>query len=403
MAKGGGGDTTTVQDIPAEFKPAYLALFDSAFGAAQTAAYGYPTNYPQTGGGGTTYSPYGNISNAILGSDGIVYRPGEPNYDAELQSQAEQIFTTGNFDSIEQARDSVITNQNPDWISDALVKNSGYNNGYNENQGSTKYGGEGYNNQIIGQPFEGPFNAGPHPLEKMALDQRAALGMSLQGVDIPALQLGLDTTTGRYLNPESNPYLQRSIEIAQSGVDRDLYQNALPALSSAAIQQGAFKGSSRRGVLENALVSDAWRAKGDIANQFSAQNYDRERNLQMQGPNMIDTAIRLGQLPGELLSQAGAGYRAMDQQVIEERLRQYEEGITAPFRPLIPLTNIVRGIDIGSVQTTSQPVNSFQQGITGALGGAAIGYGAGELAGGYGGYGAAIGGLAGGAAGVFGG
>lgn len=39
MAKGGGGQTTTVkQDIPEVFKPAFTSLFNSAFGAARTSA-----------------------------------------------------------------------------------------------------------------------------------------------------------------------------------------------------------------------------------------------------------------------------------------------------------------------------------------------------------------------------
>ena len=40
MGGGGGSDpnTRTIQDIPAEFKPAYLQLFNSAYAASRTAA-----------------------------------------------------------------------------------------------------------------------------------------------------------------------------------------------------------------------------------------------------------------------------------------------------------------------------------------------------------------------------
>jgi hypothetical protein len=264
---------------------------------------------------------------------------------------------------------------------------------------------------IVGTNFPGPFNAPPHQLEQQALDERAALGNQVRGVHNPVLEEGLRSARGDYLYAGSNPYLQSAINAATRPIDQSLFEKYLPALGSEAIQQGAYKGSSRRGLAEASLMRDAFQAKGDIASQMALQNLGRERGLQFQAPNMIDEAIRLGQLSPELSSQAGAGYRGLAQAGIEERMRQFEESIQAPFRPLLPLASIIRGTDLGTNQVTSRPSNSFQSGILGALGGgaggAAAGYGLASGPGGFsGGQGAAIGGglgaLAGGLAGAFG-
>jgi len=64
MGGSGGGGTTSIQDIPREFKPAFTALFNSAFGASRTAA-GQP-------GFGTSGPPgeATNVANYITGFGG---------------------------------------------------------------------------------------------------------------------------------------------------------------------------------------------------------------------------------------------------------------------------------------------------------------------------------------------
>ena len=70
MGGGGGGETTTIQDVPPAFRPAFTALFNSAFGAARTAA-GQP-------GFGTLASPGGATQQANAISGFNFGSPGSP-------------------------------------------------------------------------------------------------------------------------------------------------------------------------------------------------------------------------------------------------------------------------------------------------------------------------------------
>lgn len=406
---GGGGDTktTTIQDIPREFKPAYLALYNSLFAAARTAAgqQGYPQNfyqpYPvegydlaggipmQQGADGTWSVPanYGYNLPALDGNQGpITYQqPGG----ASSQGQGNQ--------GTQSSLPSIFTspyNQSgaPSWMTGTMGGRV-----VPESVGPT----------IVGQAFQGPFNAPVNPLETMGALQRAQLGASLQGIELPVMNLGLNTLSGQYLNPDTNPYLQATIQRAIQPIMQQTQEQLLPQLASEAINKGSYMGSSRRGLLEGMIAREAMNAMGNTAGQIAFENYNQERARQMAAPTTIDEAIRLGQISPELLGQAGSALRGMQQLSIEERLRQYEEAQMAPWRPILPLVAGITGTNVGQMTTTSNPPNSFQSGILGALGGgvggAAAGYGLSQATGwdtgqstGWGaGIGAALGGLAG--------
>lgn len=80
---GGDRETTTIQDIPPEFKPAFLALYNSAFGAGRTAAgqAGFdPYFYPGTTGAVqpnnlTPLQMFGGQPGAPLGGAGAAFAP----------------------------------------------------------------------------------------------------------------------------------------------------------------------------------------------------------------------------------------------------------------------------------------------------------------------------------------
>ncbi len=416
MSGGGGGDTTTIQDIPKEFKPAYLTLFNSAFAAARVAAGQYSQDRSD---------PYASDSAAIYGDESPVVTPaslGGPRAGSGMVTSDGRRNAPRNDDrgffgldttttgKSQDGSDEIGMTQMPDgtyrfdeasgpsWPAPEGERPQGgieagpYGGIYSNEMGSLGFGRlpAMLGPNIVGQPFPGPFNAAPHPFERQALIERGRLSRDLQGIDIPALELGLDTTTGEYLDPESNPYLASSIELAQRPIRQRLVEQSLPQVASEAINAGAFKGSSRRGLIESQLIRDAGQQENDVATQLLAENYGRERQNQMMGPALLDQAIRLGQIPSELLGQTGAGLRNIEQAGIEEDLRQFEEGIQAPFRPLLPLAGLVRGQNIGSNTTTSRPTSSFQSGILGALGGGAAGGAVGSAFGNTGG-GAAVG------------
>jgi hypothetical protein len=212
--------------------------------------------------------------------------------------------------------------------------------------------------------------------------------------------LGQAQATGAFLDPNTNPALRATIEAATRPM-YEAFERGRGQIASSAIAGGAYKGSSRRQLAEEQLLTDTQRNIGDTAAMIAYENLARERQIQQQTPEMIDAALRLQQLGPEILGQTGAGYRDLEQLLIEERLRQYEEAIEAPYRPLLPLANIVHGGNVGQLSqtTTTAGPGGFGGGITGALGGAAAGEALNQA--GYGGgYNALLGALAGGIGGA---
>jgi hypothetical protein len=109
-------------------------------------------------------------------------------------------------------------------------------------------------------------------------------------------------------------------------------------------------------------------------------NFERERLLQTQAGSIIDQGAQLQQLSPEILSQVGLGQRELAQRPLDEALLQFQEMITAPFRPLFPAASIIQGGDIGSIFSTQVPgPSAISQGITGALGATAAGLGVASL------------------------
>ena len=92
-------------------------------------------------------------------------------------------------------------------------------------------------------PYAGPFNAAVNPLEREALDLTAGVGRSslpwlTQGSQIGS-DLALSTLRGDFLHPNSNPYLQGTIDAAIRPMTQQYKESILPAIESRAFLEGA--------------------------------------------------------------------------------------------------------------------------------------------------------------------
>lgn len=254
---------------------------------------------------------------------------------------------------------------------------------------------------LVGAPFGGGFLAQANPLELLGLSDRAALSEEFRGFHDPVLELGLAQARGDFLSPESNPFLQETINTALNPIFERFEETIRPALRSQAIEAGAFKGSSRRDIAEENAARDTQRLAAETAGLIAFENLARERQLQQQAAQRLDEAARLAQLPPELLVSSGAGFRQAEQLSLDEQLRQFEEGLIAPFRPLFPLASLIGGSNVGSTVSQPTPDAGLAGILQGILGGAATGGSLGSFAGPYGAIGGGIlGALSGGFAGA---
>ena len=232
-------------------------------------------------------------------------------------------------------------------------------------------------NRVSSDPFPGNFIAPRDPLQLEALNSKEDFARSLyspgnyfgQG----ATQLGNATLRGDFLSPESNPYLQSTINAATRPLLENFTEQVLPGLKASAFTGGADTGT-RQLFTQNMFADDLSRRIGDISSNIAYENYGRERALQQNAPLLLEQGLRLGQAPFELLSRVGDTRRGFAQEDVDENVRQFEEANTAPFRPLLPLASIIQGSNVGSSSKQTQEASSGGPagGIVGALGGATI-------------------------------
>lgn len=425
---GGGGTTTSIQDIPPAFRPAFTALFNSAFGAARTAA-GQP-GFGQQGFGGQAT----NLSNSIAGFGSPFSNPfQQPQQGPGISQGPVSVPGGGGKGSPEQFGIGQGAQQRapdpfgaPQGGAKGGTEQFGLGAGqsaqpqvqgqpqapqvqapFGSPQGGSRRIPLAGGPPIIGQRFPEQFTAGTSPLEFESLFQREGVARQLEGIGDPLLNLGSFTAQGGFLDPGSNPFLSANIEASLRPITQEFAQNTLPNFQSQAIQSGAFSGSSARDLAFNQLASGFGQQLLDTGTGIAFENFQRERVLQQNAGQLIDQGALLNQLSPELLAQVGLGQRELAQRPLDEALLQFMEGINAPFRPLFPLASIIQGGDIGSAFSTTVPTPSgLSTGLLGALGGAETGANIFDLLGGTSDTGgqlsALLGALGGGAAGAFG-
>jgi len=227
-------------------------------------------------------------------------------------------------------------------------------------------------------PYAGPFNAAVNPLEREALDLTAGVGRSslpwlTQGSQIGS-DLALSTLRGDFLHPNSNPYLQGTIDAAIRPMTQQYKESILPAIESRAFLEGA--GDSIRLPLAQAQAGrDLATASGDVASNIAFNNYGMERQNQYSAPALLGQSAALPLQAIQMIGGAGAGQRALDQVGVQEGLAQRAEAENAAFRPLRQYADILSTIPVGS-STSGTQTTTLQQAqpglgsqlLTGALG-----------------------------------
>lgn len=233
--------------------------------------------------------------------------------------------------------------------------------------------------------------AGPNQDQKTAVDWMRGLAPTLSTGASELRQLGQDTVAGKYMDPNSNPFLKATV---QAGIDQNtqnLNRNILPGLADAAITGGAYGGSGY-GVAQGVLAGEANTANVNAANQAYNANYQLERDRQLNSGTLFNQANTLDLAPAQLMDLIGSQQQQWEQQ----RLTAAQDAPWAGLDRYAALLGLGTGYGTSSGTTTGTPARagggaSFLQG---ALGGASAGSA-------FGPWGAGIGGVLGGLGGLF--
>jgi hypothetical protein len=202
-----------------------------------------------------------------------------------------------------------------------------------------------------------------------------AFGQSLTGVG--------QTAGGAFLG--GSPYRDQMIQAATRPLMQQFEQSTLPALQSAFSRAGRYGSGAQERAIGQATEATG-RAIGDISTQIAAQDYARERALQVQAQQQQAALAAAapsvyGQqfIPSEQLAQVGAAREAIAMQPLQEEMARFQFGQQLPYEQLSGYLSSVYGTPLGGFgqQTTQMPENRLMSGVAGAglgyLGGQALG------------------------------
>lgn len=184
------------------------------------------------------------------------------------------------------------------------------------------------------------------------------------------------TIQGNYLSPQSNPFLQASIDAAQKAAVDTYQQVALPQQRVQFTRAGQMVQPGGSSPFERAAALGAGnlaRDVGNIATQISAGNYESERGRQFEAQEQgrADLANQLNSTIATL--QASALPRLIQQNGIDQGLAQYNQ----------MLAQFLQSLGIAGGVSGSQPV--VLGGTSGGDDGGSFLGGIGDLLGGIGG------------------
>lgn len=237
-----------------------------------------------------------------------------------------------------------------------------------------------------------PFN--PYPYETVApftQDQQSAMDAVRQRATAgspvvnAAQQQTLNTIQGDYLNPQTNPYLQQTYDLAADRMG-DAFSRGTAAQTDANFARaGAFGGSAWQEAQEGNQ-----RAFGDALGTLGANlfgnNYAQERNRQQQASMFAPNLAAQDYRDAEALLNIGGMQQGLGQQYLTDDFSRFQQAQQYPYQQFQTFGQMFNPA-LGSQSTQTLPGVSPAAGLLGgALGGLGI-YNSGQQAGLWGGSG----------------
>ncbi len=221
------------------------------------------------------------------------------------------------------------------------------------------------------------FTAGISGNEQGLVDRIAQLTGG-GGVVGDAQNLLSQTLSGQFLSPESNPFLQSTIEAAQRPLLEKFSDITLPNLTSAFTAAGQRTGPGGSSAFDKARAIESrglFNALGDIATKLAGENFQKERARQVQA------VTQAGQLSTQEINstiqglQAVALPRLIEQFGIDKGLEEFNSRIDVVLKaialaqnlPLFAQGQFSTGTSSGSTAASTPAFTDILEGV-GSLG-----------------------------------
>ncbi len=242
------------------------------------------------------------------------------------------------------------------------------------------------------QMFQGQMYVSPSEQTLTALQQQEAaatagqplLQQAQQAYQASLGQVG-QTAAGGFL--QGSPYREAMVQAATRPLTQQFGEQVLPGVASLYSRAGRY-GS---GAMERALggATEAYgRALGDVTSNIVGQDYARERALQQQAQmgqaalaQAAPSFFQQGFLPSQALAQVGAAREQIAAQPLQEQIQRYQYSQQLPYSQLQSYLSSVYGTPMASSVYPQQPQAQTNR-LGQAIGGAGLGYMAGNFLGG---------------------
>lgn len=154
-------------------------------------------------------------------------------------------------------------------------------------------------------------------------------------------------------DPLDDPQTEKYLQAVTQPLTDQFYEDTLPTLGSNAVKGGAF-GGDRAALLQAEATGDYMGtmldARSKALQDIVTSNRQLQADMMRQVPTLQDAALT----PSQFLRDAGAGYEAIDQAMIDADRERFEFGQNAPRDALRDAASMLGGINFGSVQKTVQ-------------------------------------------------
>jgi hypothetical protein len=190
-----------------------------------------------------------------------------------------------------------------------------------------------YGDNLKNSFFTAPTVAGINPTQnwgQQSMIEQAHKGTPSLGA---ANTLNLDTLNGRYLDPESNPWLKSTFDMGANDVTR-AFQTATAPQTASNFSGGGRYGSGSYRLAEEGNQRALGSTLDNLATQIYGGNYQQERNRQMNAIGNVPMLQQAKYFDPMAIQALGDQQQAQTQREYDDQRARFEYGRDNPTRAL---------------------------------------------------------------------
>ncbi len=224
-----------------------------------------------------------------------------------------------------------------------------------------------------GYPFppEQVYGFTPDQLTGMSLAKQSALG-GAHNLLAPTLANVEATQSGRYLLPQSNPYLEQTYNAAAAPVVQQFRDATEPGIQAEFARAGSFGGSAQNQA-ESIAQQNLGNTLQNLATNIYGGNYEAERQNQIRQEGLVPGLLEATFAPASELMNIGGLQQQLGQQRLDTALQNAENRYNFPFQ-LLGQLGAALPTAVGGAYTSQQTgpnpnaIDPFTGGLAGLLG-----------------------------------